>query len=440
MNIYPLGNWNMSARNIILIDHNTIECELKKINGTYLYNKLIFDKNSIYENNNGLFEVVGQNTYNIDLVIPEGTWIKSARNITQTKDDETKDDETKDDETKDDENKDDENKDDENKDDENKDDENKDDENKDDENKDDETVNDENKDDKTVNDETKDDETKEYEITAELKDNKGNYKFNIIKFSKNDIVSNIDGEAFIYKKIHDKILDSIPDIPKKIFQTHKNFNYMINKQKTKQSYNSWNQYKDFEYNFYTDEECEQFIKNNFDENVYKAYMKCPIPVMKADLWRYCIIYKYGGIYADADTICLRDPNIFLEKRSYMVCIPETDNIHICNWVFAAPEGSPILKSIIDLSVERILNNFEKKQHMVHYYTGPGVFRDGIQLFLEKKDLIIFSNTSLYSYAYKNYWLHVFDNPLHFENNIVKHLLSGTDKDGWKNMIKNYINS
>ena len=124
----------------------------------------------------------------------------------------------------------------------------------------------------------------------------------------------------------------------------------------------------------------------------------------------------------------------------MVCIPETDNIHICNWVFAAPEGSPILKSIIDLSVERILNNFEKKQHMVHYYTGPGVFRDGIQLFLEKKDLIIFSNTSLYSYAYKNYWLHVFDNPLHFENNIVKHLLSGTDKDGWKNMIKNYINS
>ena len=33
----------------------------------------------------------------------------------------------------------------------------------------------------------------------------------------------------------------------------------------------------------------------------------PIAVMKADLWRYCVIYKYGGIYADADTVCKINP-------------------------------------------------------------------------------------------------------------------------------------
>jgi mannosyltransferase OCH1-like enzyme len=411
MNIlYPSGNWNESAKNIILKNNNTLECELKKINGTYVYNKLIFDKNYIYENHDGKFKIVGKNIDIIDFIIPDGSWINSAKNICNiccdSKDEDSKDEDSKDEDSKDEDSKDEDSKEEDSKDEHSKD----------------------------------EDLEKQYQITAELKDSKGKYKFNIIKFSKNDIVSNVDGEAFVYKKIHDKILDYIPDIPKKIFQTHKNFNYMINKPKTKQSYNSWNQYKDFEYNFYTDEECEEFIKDNFDENTYQAYMKCPIPVMKADLWRYCIIYKYGGIYADSDTVCLKDPSIFLEKRSYLVCIPETDNIHITNWIFAAPQGSPILKKVIDLSIERILNNFEKKQHMVHYYTGPGVFRDGIELFLKEKDLIIFSNTSIYSSVYKNYWIHAFDNTLNFEQNIIKHLLAGSDKDGWKYMIKNYINS
>jgi mannosyltransferase OCH1-like enzyme len=162
--------------------------------------------------------------------------------------------------------------------------------------------------------------------------------------------------------------------------------------------------------------------------------------MKADLWRYCIIYKYGGIYADSDSVCLKDPSLFLQKRSYLVCIPENDKMHMCNWVFASPEGSPILKSVIDLSVERILNNFEKKQHMVHYYTGPKVFIDGIESYLKENNLITFNDKSLYSFAYKNYWLHVFENLNNFNNNIVKHLESGKDENGWKSQIKEYINS
>lgn len=28
-------------------------------------------------------------------------------------------------------------------------------------------------------------------------------------------------------------------------------------------------------------------------------MKCPLAVMKSDMWRYCIMYKCGGVYAVA---------------------------------------------------------------------------------------------------------------------------------------------
>ena len=452
MNKYPLGSWKESAINIVYnsID-STLECNLRKINGTYVYNKIVVDKNNIYENCDGNFKIIRKFVNTFDYPIPEGNWIESAINIKIDKeelDNEIKKEQV---ETK--------------------------------------LVEEEKVEAKLIETELVETELVETELVEQVEAklveeekvetklveeeqvetklveqekvetklveeekvqeiyyiisfeliNKKNV-LHKIKYCEGDKIKIIDGNTFLIKNNDNLILDSIKPIPKKIFQTHKNFNFIINNEKTKKSYKSWNQFKDFEYNFYNDEECEEFIKNNFEENIYQAYMKCPIAVMKADLWRYCIIYKYGGIYADSDSICLKDPSLFLEKSSYLVCIPENDKMHMCNWVFAAPEASPVLKSVIELCVERILNNFEKKQHMVHYYTGPRVFIDGIELYLKQNNLITFNDKTLYSLAYKNYWLHVFDDFNNFNNNTVRHLEAGKDENGWKKKIKEYINS
>ena len=57
------------------------------------------------------------------------------------------------------------------------------------------------------------------------------------------------------------------------------------------------------FNLATDIECEKFIKDNFDYNIYDAYMSInpKYGAAKADFWRYCIIYKKGGIYLDLDS-------------------------------------------------------------------------------------------------------------------------------------------
>ena len=39
------------------------------------------------------------------------------------------------------------------------------------------------------------------------------------------------------------------------------------------------------------------------EMIWNAYHKLPFVVQKTDLWRYLIIYKLGGIYADIDVEC-----------------------------------------------------------------------------------------------------------------------------------------
>jgi mannosyltransferase OCH1-like enzyme len=220
------------------------------------------------------------------------------------------------------------------------------------------------------------------------------------------------------------------NIPKNIFQTHKSINYIRTKLKIYNATNSWKKYSnEFNYYFFSDKMCDDFIKNNFDENIYKAYSILPMAVMKADLWRYCVIYKYGGIYADTDTICKINPNIFINE-SLLTIVPE-NKTHLCQWVFSAPENSPILKTIIDLSVERILNTPIKGEHIIHFLTGPGVFTEGIELYLKNNNNPIFPENRINYFQYPKPILKVF-NYFNFHKNIVEHLFTGQDQDGWCN--------
>lgn len=217
-------------------------------------------------------------------------------------------------------------------------------------------------------------------------------------------------------------------IPKNIFQTQKSIQYVNSKIKLKQAISTWLKYSnEFKYFFYDDSMCDDFMKENFDERVYRAYVMLPMAVMKADLWRYCIIYKYGGIYADTDTICKVNPNIFLTE-ALLTIVPE-NSVHLCQWVFAAPRGSPILKTIIDLSVDRILNTKIQGENIIHFCTGPGVFTDGIEKYLRENNLPLFDDKiNYYNYSYAKI-LRVF-NDKNFHTNIVNHLFTGQDTDGW----------
>ena len=170
-------------------------------------------------------------------------------------------------------------------------------------------------------------------------------------------------------------------IPNNIFQTHKSIEYIKKNIHLLNAHNSWSKNIQFKYHFYNDAQCDKFIHNFFPE-IKDIYDNLPLRVMKADLWRYCIIYKYGGIYADADTVLKKNPSFLTNNyNKYLVVVPE-NNTHFCQWVFSAPAKSPVLKSIIDLSVKRIRAVKEfKGKHIIHYLTGPAVFTDGICKYL-----------------------------------------------------------
>ncbi len=77
---------------------------------------------------------------------------------------------------------------------------------------------------------------------------------------------------------------------------------------------------EFEIKLYSDAMCEQFLLNEYSQlhlEIFKFIKDGPI---KADFWRVCILYKYGGYYVDADIEPLVPINQFVEPNvDFVIC-------------------------------------------------------------------------------------------------------------------------
>ena len=88
----------------------------------------------------------------------------------------------------------------------------------------------------------------------------------------------------------------INNVPLKIFLTWETKNLPINMYNNLILLHKMN--PEFDIYLYDDQDRINFIKDNFDPDVLEAYNSLIPGAFRADLWRYCIIYKYGGIYID----------------------------------------------------------------------------------------------------------------------------------------------
>lgn len=113
----------------------------------------------------------------------------------------------------------------------------------------------------------------------------------------------------------------------------------------------------FVYYLFDDNECYDFIKNNFDSKILNAFEKLIPGAYKADLWRYCVLYKLGGIYLD---IKYEPVNNFkfinLTEKEHWVL--DADGIGIYNALIVSKPGNPILLKAIN----EIVNNVQKKYY------------------------------------------------------------------------------
>jgi hypothetical protein len=147
-------------------------------------------------------------------------------------------------------------------------------------------------------------------------------------------------------------------IPKIIFQTWTNLDIS---EKLQNIVDTWKiNNPDYEYFLYDNDNCRNFIVENFSIDVINAYDKINTGAFKSDLWRYCILYKYGGFYADIDTLCLGKIDDFInESTDYIIPIDlNVDNEKYClfNAFIGTVPKNPILLECIAQIVHNVKND------------------------------------------------------------------------------------
>ena len=145
------------------------------------------------------------------------------------------------------------------------------------------------------------------------------------------------------------LLNSDQNIPKIIWQTARDYSHIH--QYSKKLIKSWViKNPNYEWLFMDDSRCNKFIKDNFNKEFYDMYTALPLGIMRADVWRVCIVYVYGGIYVDTDCECIVPIDHWLGNNT-LVIAEEVPNGDIANYAFAACPRHPAFLSAINRFVE-----------------------------------------------------------------------------------------
>jgi len=147
-------------------------------------------------------------------------------------------------------------------------------------------------------------------------------------------------------------------IPKIIHNTYKNHDLPEIYKKCQAQIKALN--PDFDYRFYTDEDMFNLMRNEFP-TYYDKFQALPRMIMKIDMFRYFLMYKYGGLYTDMDYLMLRN----FDLLNYEVVIPcnredvSGNPTSLGNCIFASKPGNPFWKTLMDtlFTIDRTKINF-----------------------------------------------------------------------------------
>lgn len=128
---------------------------------------------------------------------------------------------------------------------------------------------------------------------------------------------------------------------------------------------------EFVHHLYDDNDCRQFIKNNYNDVILNAYNALVPGAYKADLWRYCVLYKKGGVYIDIKFKCADGVKLInMVDKEYFVedLISEGEMIGVYNGCMICKKGNKNLLQAINQIVENIENNYYGENALAP--TGP----------------------------------------------------------------------
>ena len=165
------------------------------------------------------------------------------------------------------------------------------------------------------------------------------------------------------------------NIPKKIYLSYKTKDipdYVIKK---------WEEvYPDYDVKLYDNNDCINFLKSEYGQEYVDIFNFIKDGPIKADFWRVCILYKYGGIYSDIDI----EPLVNIEKimfsdTEFITCLSSTGTVINPHFIVCVPNHK-IIKQCIDKYLEMYR---DKKKYTYWGWSIVYIMRDILYNAFEK---------------------------------------------------------
>ncbi|KAL4877530.1 nucleotide-diphospho-sugar transferase [Aspergillus karnatakaensis] len=160
--------------------------------------------------------------------------------------------------------------------------------------------------------------------------------------------------------------------------------------------------------------------------VFEAFESMPLPVLKADFFRYLILLARGGVYSDIDTSALKPvvdwlpDSVDLSTVGFVVGI-EADpdrpdwsdwysrRIQFCQWTIQSKPGHPILLDIVTYITQEALRmkkaGILKKGKMdktIVEFTGPAAWTDAVFRYFNDPDYFSIEPDSTRNITYEDF--------------------------------------
>jgi len=146
----------------------------------------------------------------------------------------------------------------------------------------------------------------------------------------------------------------------------------------------------YDYIYWTDDDCYTFIKNNFDNSVLEAYNMLYAGAYKSDIFRLCVLYIYGGIWTDISSVCEVSLDNIIHNE-HLIITKDSDKTQEINgniyqaFIITEPKNS-IINYILQFTINRVINhtefdnNYPQVLNQSIAVTGPTIFAMGFNSF------------------------------------------------------------
>ncbi|KAK6361524.1 membrane-bound alpha-1,6- mannosyltransferase Initiation-specific [Orbilia blumenaviensis] len=218
------------------------------------------------------------------------------------------------------------------------------------------------------------------------------------------------------------------EIPKVIWQKWKSRidlkNFWKQEDYVRDGWTTWQIFNpEYEHVVFSDVDAEIFVRKEYSHrpDIIKVFTEVQQRIIAFDLLRYLVIYKYGGIYNDMDTMCRRPIDEWFEEFwDYGIVVgiecvlpldpglPEdlqldTFNlvyaIQFLQWTVMAAPQHPVLNRTIEELVFRVLNDTREDSGKVEWevadlwyepmailnVSGPGLWTRTVKQYIDEQE-------------------------------------------------------